>query len=295
MPDVAEIAISDALRNLYALPSAARSSIDRSPVAELGPPTGVKPFQPGEASTGAFLAKLGARIFQRARERATAREQLQKQRLDEDYRRAQIERLEALAQPKPTYSVQSGGHTFEGLTPDQAARFTREQGKDAGDALTTDPETGKPLAAPMSMSEWLRFRGQNKAGERAAATRVLAETLAGQRGDRATRAQESLDIGRQLSALDIPSEQSTWIMAQQAAEDSLVRAGQRRPVGEQRVKRLQRSLHPRVRQAAVDSVTARRQALLKVLEGRTLQQDLSPETMLLIRGIQNVMDQAPDQ
>jgi len=182
-------------------------SIAESDVAEPGPPTGVQRFSGADASAGALMAKLGARVFQRARERRAANQKAEKDRLDEQYRRAQIEKMVAASQPDPTEAVTVGGRTFN-LKPEAAANLVARMGERKPDEklLTTDPDTGKPLATPMKMSEWLTMRGQNMTDRRAVAARALAERLNRERISRGGSANETLGATRYLTQLPSATE-----------------------------------------------------------------------------------------
>lgn len=185
-------------------------SIAESDVAEPGPPTGVQRFSGADASGGALLAKLGARVFQRARERRVANQKAEKDRLDEQYRRAQIEKMVASAQPEPTEAVTVGGRTFH-LKPEAAATLLERMGnrKEEEPMLTTDPDTGKPLATPMKMGEWLTMRGQNMTRDRAAEGRRLTERLVHERKTATTSdANERANLTASLGT--IPNDTETW-------------------------------------------------------------------------------------
>lgn len=295
--DVADEITQEALRGLYGI----RSSIEQSPVAEVGPPTGVKAFQPGEASTGAFLAKLGARIFQRARERAEHREKLQKEQLDQAYRVAQINRLEALANPpaKPTYEVEVNGRKFAVDDAGEAARIEMDKvqetrlGKDDQRIIDKDPYTGKPLPVKMSVSEWLRLRGQDLSRDNAREARDLRKTLAETGGTSDTQAQESTDANRLLSQLEVPDIKTLKLWAQEAAADSLRRAG-KRPQG-RALQKLADRLLPQVEKAARDSVQQRKAAPLQVLERSALRRRaLSAQGEALIQRLTERMNEIPE-
>ncbi len=211
--DIASLVVS---RILYEAGNVNRS-IAESDVAEPGPPTGVQRFSGADASAGALMAKLGARVFQRARERRAANQKAEKDRLDEQYRRAQIEKMVAASQPDPTEAVTVGGRTFN-LKPEAAANLVARMGERKPDEklLTTDPDTGKPLATPMKMSEWLTMRGQNMTDRRAAEGRALTERLVRERKTAtASDANERANLTASLGT--IPSDTDTFYRAQAQA------------------------------------------------------------------------------
>lgn len=190
-------------------------SIAESDVAEPGPPTGVQRFSGADASGGALLAKLGARVFQRARERRAANQKAEKDRLDEQYRRAQIEKMVAASQPDPTEAVTVGGRTFH-LKPEAAATLLERMGKPQEEMLDTDPDTGKPLPVKLTRGQWLTMRGQNMTRDRAAEGRALAERLVRERKTAtASDANERANITASLGT--IPSDTETFYRAQAQA------------------------------------------------------------------------------
>jgi len=291
MADIAELVTSDALRELYGLPKEVGQSIESEAVP--GPTSKVLPFKPGEASGGAFLAKLGARIFERARERAVYKDKQAKLALDQQYRQAQIDRLTQLATPKPTYSVKVGERTFEGLDPNQAVSAELKMQGDPERIIDKDPETGKPLGAKMTMSEWIRIRGQNKAGERASAARTLSEKLAGQRVATQQGGQQDLAASRALAQIDQEPVVASYNRARAAAADSLMRKGQKNP-SQSSIDKLAKKMWPDVEMAQRGRVTARRDSLLRVLEGSALnRQQVDPQTLQMLEGLKQIME-APE-
>ena len=182
-------------------------SIAESDVAEPGPPTGVQRFSGADASGGALLAELGARVFQRARERRAANQKAEKQRLDEEYRRAQIEKMVAASQPDPTEAVTVDGRTFH-LKPEAAATLLERMGNRKPDEplLTTDLDTGKPLPTPMKMSDWLQWRRDKIAHDDRVASRTLAATLVRERTARGGQASTTLGATRYLTQLPSATE-----------------------------------------------------------------------------------------
>lgn len=268
---------------------------DSSLPAQPGPPVGIKPFAPGEASGPAYLAKLGAAIFQRARERAMYKQKLNQQYLNDQYKRAQIDRLQALTDQasEPTYTVEVDGQKFAGLKGAEAARLVamKDRAAKAGGTIDTDPMTGKPLPAPMKMSEWLTWRGQNMTSDRAAAARALQEKLAGNREKTARAGLEIRQSTAALSGIKEPTEQELFARAGAAAQDSLARAGKKKP-GKKDIENLQVRMYPYVSKAVRDSLAARRDSLVRNIQSNSLLQDqLSPEAQQLIEAINANLNQ----
>lgn len=187
------------------------TAIENSMAAEPGPPTGVRPFTGADASGAALMAKLGARVFQRARERREENMKRQKADLDEQYRRAQIEHLTRAAtdQVPRDQSVTVGDRTFTGLTADQAARLQHDISNDPKpEEMVTTGEDGKPLPFPMKRSEYLTLRGQNLAHTDRAAMRDAIRAAAERRAGSGRAATDGLSALRYLGAQ--PNEGEVW-------------------------------------------------------------------------------------
>lgn len=126
MADITESVVAGILSTLANPVEVGLPAIEDTKVAEPGPPTGVTRFTGADASGGALAAKIGARVFQRARERREAALKEQKLQLDEDYRRAQIEHLTRTVQSSAPARDQSitlpDGRVISGLTAEERAR-----------------------------------------------------------------------------------------------------------------------------------------------------------------------------
>lgn len=137
MADITEAVVAGILSNLANPVSAGLPSIDDTRVAEPGPPTGVTKFSGADASGGALAAKIGARVFQRARERREAALKENKARLDEEYRRAQIEHLTRTVQSSAPARDRSislrDGTVVDGLTAEEQARHMIDLQNDPGE------------------------------------------------------------------------------------------------------------------------------------------------------------------
>lgn len=284
--DIGNAIQSAALSQLYGV-----GPFDTTLPAEPGPPTGVKAFAPGEESYPAFLFKFGARIFQRARERATARSKMQQQALADSYKRAQIDRLQALTEKtdEPTYSVEVDGQKFSGLKGGEAARLVAARDRQ-GATIDKDPITGKPLPVPMTVGNWLTMRGQDMTSGRAAASRDLSRELAGRREKQQKAGLELRRSTAELAGIREPSEAELKARAGAVAQDSLAKLGKKNPSAGT-IKRMTEKLYPYVSRAVRDSLASRRDSLTRSIGASSLQlEDMSDETRLLIESINQAVN-----
>jgi len=283
LADIGSAIEAEALRGFYGA-----GPFDSTLPAQPGPPTGVKAFAPGEGTPGAYLAKLGARIFQRARERAAYKTKLSQLALNDQYKRAQIEHLQSLTshQDEPTYTVDLDGQKFSGLKGGEAARLVAARDRAKGGTIDADPMTGKPLPMPMKVSEWLTWRGQNMTSGRAAAARELQEKLATNRQATADEGLKLREASAALSAIHEPTEQELFARAGAVAQDSLARAGVKRP-SKSKIQDLQVKLYPYVSRAVRDSLASRRDSLARNIDASSLRmQPLSDQAKSIIDAIQ---------
>lgn len=197
----------------------ARNAIEDSPVAETGPPTGVKPFKAGEATEAALMAKLGARVFQRARERRLADEKKAKERAAEQYRQQQMDRLNRATAVNEARLAETERHNH--------AMEARPTGSPPEEMLDTDPDTGKPLPFKMTRDQVLRWRGQNLGEGRAKAARDLSLRLSKERTDRGARSARTLEATRVLGHIPGVADvgRVAWTEALQSADAIAMKAG----------------------------------------------------------------------
>jgi len=197
-------------------------AIEDSPAAEPGPTDKVRPFSAAgtDATEAALLAKLGARVFQRARERRVEDAKKAKLLTDQRNREHQLERLDEVA-------ATGRARLEETIRHNQTVKSAAAAKGDDDPVLTVDPDTGKPLPTPMKQSRWLTYRGQNKTSERAAAARTLREKLSREAAGTRGRATASADAARLIAGLPKAPElrDRAWSEALATADAEAVRRG----------------------------------------------------------------------
>jgi len=193
-----------------------QQSVEDSPAAELGPKTGVRPIAASEATGGygnlSLIAKLGTRVFQRARERHAEELKLKKDKLNESYKTEQMQRL-------------------QDLTRIEAARFAETQKQNLRENTRKDAEAGQdpiigweeqtpngPVKRTGKTSLYYHYLDELGRNSRAAAAQSLAVRLAQEKSKGGSGSKETLEATRYLSALPSNAELNTNAMAEAARQ-----------------------------------------------------------------------------
>jgi hypothetical protein len=242
MADIADTIVSGILSHLANPVGEGMPAIEDTRVAEPGPPTGVQKFTGADASGAALAAKIGARVFQRARERRTASLKEEKLRLDEQYRQAQIAHLERAATssavPRDRTVTLANGKVITGLTAAEQVGYEKDIQNDPGKYEWDEDVPGKGKThVKGTLAEMHAYEGRVSAdkGRTEASSRIAAALSTRQENDRLRWITGSLSNMPQfgqitnqaytaatsdaISEFEKPREQRTWTGATKTVQE----------------------------------------------------------------------------